>query len=71
MEAKKLMQEEEAEEDDYARTQRMRQLELEADMMSATELFSGVSIGIYRQPLCLGIALCLTVLCRGYEGKAH
>ncbi|KAG1340752.1 hypothetical protein G6F62_005312 [Rhizopus arrhizus] len=38
------MQEEEAEEDDYARTQRMRQLELEADMMSATDLFSGVSI---------------------------
>ncbi|KAG1534941.1 hypothetical protein G6F51_011811 [Rhizopus arrhizus] len=44
LEAKKLMQEEEAEEDDYARTQRMRQLELEADMMSATDLFSGVSI---------------------------
>lgn len=46
LEAKKLAQEEEEEEDDYARTQRMRQLELEADMMSATDLFSGVSIGI-------------------------
>lgn len=45
LEAKKLAEEEEAEEDEYARKQRMRQLELEADMMSATELFSGVSIG--------------------------
>ncbi|KAG1442961.1 hypothetical protein G6F56_010850 [Rhizopus delemar] len=47
LEEKKKRKEEESddeEEDSYARTQRMRQLELEADMISATDLFSGVSI---------------------------
>ncbi|KAI8987075.1 eukaryotic translation initiation factor 3 subunit J [Pilobolus umbonatus] len=46
LEEKKLAVEEEEEEEEsaYDRAQRMRQLELEADMMSATDLFSGVSL---------------------------
>ncbi|KAI8145570.1 eukaryotic translation initiation factor 3 subunit J [Fennellomyces sp. T-0311] len=47
MEAKKAAiraQEEETDEDAFERKQRMRQLELEADMNNATDLFSGVSV---------------------------
>ncbi|KAI8637035.1 eukaryotic translation initiation factor 3 subunit J, partial [Parasitella parasitica] len=46
LEAKKLAGEDEEkdEEDDFARKERLRQLELEADMASATDLFSGVSV---------------------------
>lgn len=47
LEAKKLQgeEEEETEEDAYERKERLRRLELEADMASATDLFSGVSVG--------------------------
>lgn len=46
LEAKKLAGEDdkEEEEDAFARKERLRQLELEADMASATDLFSGVSV---------------------------
>ncbi|KAI9470836.1 MAG: eukaryotic translation initiation factor 3 subunit J [Benjaminiella poitrasii] len=44
LEAKKLAAKEEVEESEYDRIQRLRHLELEADMASATDLFSGVSI---------------------------
>lgn len=46
LEAKKLAGEDdkEEEEDAFARKERLRQLELEADMASATDLFSGVSL---------------------------
>ncbi|OBZ89974.1 Eukaryotic translation initiation factor 3 subunit J [Choanephora cucurbitarum] len=44
LEAKKAAQADEPEESDYDRLQRMRQLELEADMANATDLFSGVSL---------------------------
>ncbi|KAI9492130.1 eukaryotic translation initiation factor 3 subunit J [Zychaea mexicana] len=47
LEAKKAeirAREEETEEDAFERKQRMRQLEVEADMNSATDLFSGVSV---------------------------
>ncbi|GAA5810489.1 hypothetical protein MFLAVUS_003910 [Mucor flavus] len=48
LEAKKLAgedeEEEETEEDAYERKERMRRLELEADMMNATDLFAGVSV---------------------------
>ncbi|GAN10538.1 eukaryotic translation initiation factor 3 subunit J-like [Mucor ambiguus] len=46
LEAKKLAGEEdkEEEEDAFARKERLRQLELEADMASATDLFSGVAV---------------------------
>lgn len=49
MEARKLAgedeEDEETEEDAYERKERMRRLELEADMMNATDLFAGVSVG--------------------------
>jgi translation initiation factor 3 subunit J len=47
LEAKKLAGEdvEETEEDAFERKERMRRLELEADMANATDLFSGVSVG--------------------------
>lgn len=47
LEAKKLAgeEEEETEEDAYERKERMRRLELEADMMNATDLFAGVTVG--------------------------
>ncbi|KAI8975416.1 eukaryotic translation initiation factor 3 subunit J [Mycotypha africana] len=52
LEAKKAAAQEEAEEGDYERQQRMRQLELEADMANATDLFSGVSLSdITDKPL--------------------
>lgn len=52
LEAKKLAgedEEEETEEDAYERKERMRRLELEADMMNATDLFSGVSVGKIKE----------------------
>lgn len=46
LEAKKLAGEDDKEEEEhaFARKERLRQLELEADMASATDLFSGVSV---------------------------
>ncbi|GAA5798072.1 eukaryotic translation initiation factor 3 subunit J [Helicostylum pulchrum] len=48
LEARKLAgedeEDEETEEDAYERKERMRRLELEADMMNATDLFAGVSV---------------------------
>ncbi|KAI8075797.1 eukaryotic translation initiation factor 3 subunit J [Gilbertella persicaria] len=44
LEAKKLAKEQEPEESDYERLQRLRRLELEADMANATDLFSGVTV---------------------------
>ncbi|CEP17008.1 hypothetical protein [Parasitella parasitica] len=54
LEAKKLAgdNDKEEEEDTFARKERLRQLELEADMASATDLFSGVSVAdIKDKPL--------------------
>jgi translation initiation factor 3 subunit J len=45
LEAKKLAgEEDDEEEDEFQRKERMRKLELEADMLNATDLFSGVSV---------------------------
>lgn len=54
LEAKKLAGEDdkEEEEDAFARKERLRQLELEADMASATDLFSGVSVSMYGWGFC-------------------
>jgi translation initiation factor 3 subunit J len=45
LEAKKLAGEDEQEEEDaYERKERLRRMELEADMANATDLFSGVTV---------------------------
>jgi translation initiation factor 3 subunit J len=44
LEAKKLAGEDEKEEDAYERKERLRRMELEADMANATDLFSGVTV---------------------------